>query len=303
MKFKTFTIASLLLLSLFLSGCKTIFQNYTPERITQNPSGIYTFSFTADPATTNWIEGTASAEIVINGETFPMEKSEEGEMTFSFDYKMPEEVNQARYYYILRYDYSNNGSRKTAVKYSVNESGRMYQSRLINRYTIQLVSERGPVGSRIGLVGNGFTSQDVVVIGGMEADTEVFSANSLEFTVPALPAGKEYKAFLRTGGGDLPIGNFRVDSARLRVQPTELVLTTGMSDFLIFEIESEAPASGLPIKVLTDIPDSIIMPEIAIPAGARSVNVTVEGGEPGQGRLVVEVPGYDPITVPVTVNP
>ena len=52
----------------------------------------------------------------------------------------------------------------------------------------------------------------------------------------------------------------------------------------------------------TDIPESIIMPEVFIPEGARSVNVPVEGGIPGVGKLFVEVPGLKTVVIPVVVR-
>jgi hypothetical protein len=72
-------------------------------------------------------------------------------------------------------------------------------------------------------------------------------------------------------------------------------------DFLIVETENIAPLGGLYIEAQTDIPQSLIMPEIIIPEGARSVNVNVTAGEPGSGVLVLTVPGYAPIEIPVTV--
>jgi hypothetical protein len=54
--------------------------------------------------------------------------------------------------------------------------------------------------------------------------------------------------------------------------------------------------------VTTDIPASIIMPEVIIPGGQRSTSVTIEGGEPAQGNIFVEVQGYSEVILPVTIN-
>ncbi|MEM9227622.1 MAG: hypothetical protein AAGA45_06610, partial [Verrucomicrobiota bacterium] len=51
----------------------------------------------------------------------------------------------------------------------------------------------------------------------------------------------------------------------------------------------------------TDSPQSIIMPEVVIPEGAKSVSVPMEGGIPGTGTLFVEAPGFNAIKVPVSV--
>ena len=77
---------------------------------------------------------------------------------------------------------------------------------------------------------------------------------------------------------------------------------SGDTELLIVEIESPAPFGGLLIESQTDIPNSIIMPEIVVPEGSRSVNVNVTAGSPGSGILVLGVPGYAEIEIPVTVN-
>jgi hypothetical protein len=240
---------------------------------------------------------------VINGETHEMVRTNADRLTFSYDYKMPPGVTEARYYYIVSWDFAGaGGGTKTATRYSTVETGTVFHSRLINRYPIQMVNDRGPAGSSIPIVGNGFTAQDVVAIGGTEALTTVHSSNSLEFIVPPIPSGRTYRVILRTGSGDLPAGNFRVDEAALRIQPQQLYLPSGETDFLIVETENPAPLGGLYIEAQTDIPQSLIMPEIVVPEGARSVNVNVTGGVPGSGVLILTVPGYAPVRIPVTVN-
>ena len=286
---------------ILLGGCNSVFQDFTPERIPENPSGIYTFSFTADVPKSNRIAGTERAEITINNETFEMERSATDSLTFSYDYKMPPGIKEARYYYTVYWDYNAATGTKTAVRYSTQEEEKVYHARLINRYPIQLVNDRGPAGSRIPIVGSGFSSQDIVVVGGVEAATTIYSPNSIEFTVPALPAGRAYRIVVQTGSGDLPAGNFRIDEASMRVQPDFIELKSGETDFVIIETDNQAPLGGLYIDAQTDIPDSIIMPEIVIPEGARSVNVNITGGEPGNGVLVLTVPGFAPIEVPVTI--
>lgn len=296
---------SLLLLGTLLAfaGCNTTFQDYTPDRIPQNPSGIYTFSFTAEIPNSNRVEGSERAQIVINNETFDMVRTASDDLSFSYDYKMPPGITEARYYYVVSWDYRTAGGNiKTASRYSTVENEKVYQARLINRYPIQLVNDRGPSGASIPIVGNGFTSQDVVVVGGVEALTTIHSANSLEFIVPALPSGNTYSVSLRTGRGDLSAGHFKIDEASLSIQPSSIFINSGDTDFLIIETENVAPLGGLYVDAQTDIPDSVIMPEIIIPEGARSVNVNITGGTPGTGVIVLTVPGYGPIEVPITVN-
>lgn len=302
---KTQALRNLLFIAaatILFAGCNTVFQNFTPERIPQNPSGIYTFSFTANVPTTAYVPGSAEAQIVINGESYNMKRSSEDDLTFTFDYKLPPGVTEARYYYILNYDYKSSGKTESETKYSTEDTGKIYRARLINRYPIQLVNDRGPAGSRIALVGNGFTQQDVIVVGGVEAPTEVHSSNSIEFTVPALEAGESYEVLLRTGNGDLNVGKLRVDQAELNVQPESLDLAVGDQEMLVFEVDNPAPRGGLNIDVKTDIPEKIVMPEVTIPEGARSVNISVEAVQSGSGILSVNLPGYSSLDIPVTIS-
>jgi len=304
MKAKTrFHLALFCISALFVSGCSTTFTDYTPDRITQNPSGIYTFTFAANIPGSSVVEGSERAQIVINGDTYTMTRSPEDPRIFTYDYRVPAGVSEFRYYYVLTYDFinSNSGKRRTVTRYSTEDEGRIFTARLINRYPIQLVSQRGPVGAAIPLVGSGFTSQDVVVVGGTEAATVVHSANSIEWTVPGLPAGRSYPVVLRTGSGDIDIGQFRIDQSTLRVQPASLNMSSGSAELIIFEIDNPAPAGGLYIEVTTDVPNSVIMPEVIIPEGSRTVSVTVEGGSAGSGTLFVSAPGFGETRVPVSV--
>ncbi|MDP0499134.1 MAG: hypothetical protein Q7P63_03455 [Verrucomicrobiota bacterium JB022] len=295
-------LAALAAIGFTLSGCNNLFNNYTPTKIPQNASGIYTFSFAAKFDSTNVVEDSVQAQIVINGDTYEMSRQPGNPMMFTYDYRMAPGVNKAKYYYILKYDYINSGIRKTAIKDSFNESGDLFYADLANRYAIELISSRGPVGARIGLTGRGFAPGDTVVVGGTETDTTVNTPRDIEFTVPPLQPGQTYPVTIRTMDGDMEVGTFRVDAAQLQVQPEKLNLFTGEIVLMVLEVGGEAPPGGMPVSVMTDIPDSVIMPEVVIPAGARSVNINVEGGSPGRGIIQFEVPGYNSVTVPIQVN-
>lgn len=294
--------AVILATAFILTGCKTTFNNKTPERIPQNPSGIYTFSFEARPATGNLVRDSLDASIVINGETFVMERDADNPRLFTFDYTMPPGVHEARYYFELTYETSTQGSSRAVTRYSTEQEGRIYVSRLVNRYPIQLVSNRGPVGSTIALVGSGFSDRDVILVGSTEADTYVHSSHSVEFSIPPVAAGQSYPVIWRSPSGDMEVGSLRVDSATFRSQPGRLSLESGSADLIIFQIDHPAPMGGLMVDVRTDIPDSVIMPEVIIPEGARSVSVRVEGGEPGRGTLHAEIPGFNSLRIPVEVR-
>jgi hypothetical protein len=58
---------------------------------------------------------------------------------------------------------------------------------------------------------------------------------------------------------------------------------------------------GLKIDVITNVPDSVVMPEASISEGDRTANIPVQGGAPGEGKLIISADGYESIEVPVRV--
>ena len=59
---------------------------------------------------------------------------------------------------------------------------------------------------------------------------------------------------------------------------------------------------GTLLDVTTDVPESVIMPEVVIPQGQTYVSVTVEGGKTGTGNLFLKGFGSGEVTIPVTVS-
>ncbi|MEZ5278273.1 MAG: IPT/TIG domain-containing protein [Opitutaceae bacterium] len=170
---------------------------------------------------------------------------------------------------------------------------------VVNRYALTLDVNRAPVGAKVSILGRGFTQADAVLVGGMPARTEFQSPTSISFYVPAVAPGQNHPVSLSSG---LSVGTLRVDPATVRVVPSSLDLASGASSMLIFSIPSPAPAGGMAIQVTTDVPDSVIMPEVIVPAGDRSVNVSIRGGTPGSGSIYVSAPGQSEIIVPITVR-
>lgn len=297
MNLKQFLNTMAIIAALFLAGCGPSMTNLTSERIPQNASGIYTISMSVSNDNGSIIEESMAPKVVIDGQKQPMRRSEVGTRIFDFDYVMPEGRNRAKYYFLLDYD----------VNYAGNPSPRqitsgLYDMQLTNRYIITMESQRGPVGAEIPVVGRGFTNLDTFVVGGVQAETRFASPQAMSFIVPPLPSGEAYAVDLLSGDATIPIGYFQVDGSKLRAYPESLELATGERSVLIFGIDFEAPANGVPLKVLTDAPASIIIPEVVIPAGARTVSVPVQGGVAGQGNLVVSASGFTGLTIPFTVE-
>ena len=62
-----------------------------------------------------------------------------------------------------------------------------------------------------------------------------------------------------------------------------------------------APPGGTLIDLTTDIPESVIMPEVIVPQGQTNVSVTVEGGKPGTAICCLKGFGSGELTVPISV--
>ncbi|MBC2596059.1 IPT/TIG domain-containing protein [Ruficoccus amylovorans] len=292
-----FFFLPLLGLAALLAGCGPSITNLTSNPVPQNPSGIYEISMSVDNMDNSLVKGSFKPYVVIDGEARPMQQSDIGKDIYKYNFAMPEGRNAARYYFILDYQTDFKGDLKDKQA----QSGKVYTLALTNRYVITLEAYRGPVGSSIPVVGRGFSKSDKVVIGGFEAETTYYSPTSLSFVVPPLPAGDTYRVEISTGSGLLSVGNFQVDPAKLSVSHSSLSLSSGQREVLVVKIDFAAPQGGLPIDVTTDIPQSVVMPEVAIPAGAMSVSVPIEGGMPGSGSLFVSAPGFSEVRIPVNV--
>jgi hypothetical protein len=137
----------------------------------------------------------------------------------------------------------------------------------------------------------------------LPARTVFESPSSLSFFVPAVAPGRTYKLSIVNVGGSLDVGTFRVDAISFAVSPAALYLRSGEQQALTFTIPSPAPAGGMLIDVRTDVPASVIMPEVMVPANATSVTVPVQGGQVGSGSLFfTSSAGESSVAVTVTAK-
>jgi hypothetical protein len=285
-------------LGLFLlTGCDFTLANLTPATVPENPSSIYTIQARAVPKAATIVKGSVEANIVIDGQQFQMNASPLGEGLYELDYQLPSGRDEIAYYFIVTYKVDSNGSVKTREVYTP-----VQNTKILKRNVVSLAANRGPVGARIGVFGRGFTQQDVIYVEGVQARTVFESVNSLSFYIPAMDAGKTYRVALGGAGTTTPLGTLRVDPSNLQVSPNSLTLRTGQKQTLSFTVPSPAPLGGLLVDVQTDVPDSVIMPEVIVPQGQINATITVEGGRPGQGNLFVKGFGAGEIVIPVTVT-
>jgi hypothetical protein len=282
-----------------LAGCGAItLTNLTPNSMPENPSQIYTFSLRVTPRTNTIPPASIAPHIIIDGQNHAMKKSPMGEGLYDFEYRLPAGRNEIAYYYLVNYNIEGNNTSNPGEAYTdVN------RVQVVNRYVLSLGGvNRGPVGARIGVLGRGFTAGDTIHFDGQPARTTFESPTSISFYVPGLEANRNYQVTLNSAAGNSPVGTFRIDPSEVTVFPTTLALRTGGRQLLTFTIPNPAPPGGTLLDVTTDIPDSVIMPEVLVPAGSTTASVTVEGGRPGTGNLFLKGYGSGEVVISVTVT-
>ncbi len=288
--FPALAAAAMLLL---LAGCNLTITNLTPDTVPQNPSQIYTITASFRPGR-QVDETSVKPRIIIDGQSHAMAKSSVGVDIWEFEYQLPAGRANASYYFIC--DFNTKGNSDTQEIYS-----ELQTLNIAGRYVIRSEATRAPVGSRVSILGAGFGTADIVYFDNTPTRTVFESPSSLSFFVPAVEPGRTYKLTVRGVGASLDVGSFRVDAISFQVTPASLLLRAGEQQALTFTIPQPAPAGGMLIDVQTDIPDSVIMPEVIVPAGLTDVTVPVQGGKPGTGSLFFRSSAGDS-TVSVTVT-
>lgn len=263
-----------------LAGCNLTITNLTPDTVPQNPSQTYTVTASFRPTGTQIDPATIAPRIVIDGSSYQMTKNSVGSDIWEFDYQLPAGRTTASYYFICEYNRFNHTDDIPKEEYS-----ELQTMNIVGRYVIRPEATRAPVGSRVSILGAGFTTMDVVYFDGTPTRTVFESPSSLSFFVPLVEPGRNYQINIRGSGANLDVGSFRVDAISFQVSPSALVLRSGEQQALTFSIPQNAPAGGMLINVTTDIPDSVVMPEVIVPANLNSVTVPVQGGKPGNGSI------------------
>jgi hypothetical protein len=281
-----------------LTGCDDLkITNLTPSSLPANPSQIYTFSAKFDVKSRGYVEGSLQPQIVIDGQIHDLAASPLGPEIYEFDYQIPANRGEVTYYFLATYNVSFSDKENLRESYSP-----VTTATLTSRQVLSMISNRGPVGARIGIVGQGFTPQDVVSLNGQPTRTVFESSNSLSFFVPAVPPARNYQVQVDGPNGSQNVGPFRVDPLGIEVFPSSLILRQGETQSVTFTLPQTAPSGGLLLDITTDVPDSVIMAEVVVPAGTNSVTVPVRGGLPGNGALYLTGFGGGEVVIPITVQ-
>ena len=292
---RIFSAIAAALMLLVLTGCNLTITNLTPDTVRQNPSQIYTITASFRP-TSRILPESIQPRIVIDGQSYKMSKTAVNGDVWEFDYQLPAGRLGASYYFICDYKVDGQTSDLPQQVYSD-----LQTMAITGRYVIPSETTRAPVGSRVSVLGAGFTTQDIVYFDQTPTRTVYESPSSLSFFVPAVAPGHNYKLSVIGSGANLDVGTFRVDGISFQVFPSSVVLRPGEQQALTFTIPNPAPAGGMLIEVTTDVPASVVMPEVMVAAGQSSVTVPIQGGQPGSGSLFFKSSAGD-TSVSVTVN-
>jgi len=281
-----------------LPGCQNLsLTNLTPPAIDENPSQIYTFTLRITPKTNAVVSTSITPHIVLDGKSYDLRRSALGEGLWEFEYQLPPGREEVPYYFLVNYTVEGNNTQTTQEAYTA-----VQHAAIVRRKVLSLDANRAPVGARISVLGRGFTPSDTILVNGTTVRTSFESPTSLSFFVPALDPNRNYAVTLQSPAGNSPVGTLHIDASTVSISPSALTLRGGERQPLTFTLPNAAPAGGTLLDVTTDIPDSVIMPEVLVPQGQNSVTITVEGGKPGSGNLFLKGFGSGEVTVPVTVS-
>lgn len=279
-----------------LAGCAQTLTNITPDVAQRNPSNLYRFTTQCNVLETKVVPGSFDLNLVIDGEKHPLKSEELTPAFFYYDHILATERTEAKYYFELNYQLNNRGKLRN---YSAKTP--LSTFKIEERCCFCLDNERAPVGSSIKILGRGFTSGDRVVVGEYNAVATFESENVLSFTIPPVVAGKSYPVYAICNNQKTFVSNLLVDNSRLFVEPDSIEVLKG--EKVSFTVETDSPvATNVYVNVTTDIPNSVIMPEVILKAGETSTTVEIEGGEAGKGNLFINAQGFDEVNVPIEVQ-
>ncbi|HBM85491.1 MAG TPA: hypothetical protein DD423_01640 [Opitutae bacterium] len=299
MKAKRIFLSALLVLTFSFTGCSVKILDRTPAIATASPTGSYTLSAQALVKKKTVDLSTLQAFVVIDSEQYPMTADQAESGSFKFDYQPPVDELNTRFYYILNY-YT---QKQDAPRIPGQIISDLYQIQFPNSISLSLNKKRAAIGSRITVLGQGFSSEDIIFVDTVAAKTSFISPTELQFIVPESTPKHGYVVEVRSLKRAQIAGYLRIDAANpLSVLPNSLDLQSGQRQALAFALDTPAPIGGLYLNITTDIPDSIIMPEVLIPEGARTVSASIEGDKVGNGNLFINANGLVELVVPVTIR-
>jgi hypothetical protein len=287
-----------LAITIFLAGCEVKnICDITPNVMPKNQSNIYTLAMTVRGTDGDILQKSIKPYVVVNGEKNEMEKHPDENNVFVYDYHF-DGIGIIPYYFELVYEMNRNGNMRTKT-----EKSDLFQTTVTDKYIFALDAHRGPVGTQVNIVGSGLARTDRVRFGGRVVPAEWLSTGSIAFTVPSVECDSEYEVNLLVGQKELYVGTFFVDVSTLHCSTDFIRLANGESQRLVFMLDYPANQEGVNVDITTDIPNSIVMPEVRFGAGERTVSINISGSEEsGKGLLFVNAKGFSPLKIPVEIG-
>ena len=291
----SFTCKTLLILS--FAGCSKTLTNVTPDDAQRNPSNLYRFTTQCNIRMNKIIPETLKLSLVIDGEKFPLKPYELTPSFYYYDYFLDSTRTDAKYFFEACYTTNNRGNRVERC-----DKTPLAKFKIKEHFCSCLGGERAPISAEVKVLGQGFTAGDLVQVGEYNTVTHFISENVLSFQVPNVEAGKFYPVYFISNGEKNFIGNLLVDQGFLSVDMDGIELNTGDKEEITIHSSLNAGPGGLYVNVTTDIPNSVIMPEVVIPEGENSVSVEIEGGDAGEGHLYISAKGFNEVELPIVVQ-
>ena len=299
MKAKRIFLSALLILTSSFTGCSVKILDRTPAIATASPTGNYTLRAQALINKKTVDRSSLEAFVVIDGEQFPMTTDLAESGFFAFDYQPPVDDLSTRFYYVL--NYQTQAHEAAPVPRQIISD--LYQVEFPNPIRLSLNTRRAAIGSRVAVRGQEFSSKDIIFVDAVAAQTSFISPTELQFIVPDATPGHGYAVEVRSLKHAQIAGHLRIDPANpLSVLPNRLDLQSGERQALAFALNEPAPIGGLYLNITTDIPDNIIMPEVLIPEGARTVSASIEGDKVGNGHLFISASNLPELVIPITIR-
>ncbi|MDR0418306.1 MAG: hypothetical protein LBH08_02645 [Puniceicoccales bacterium] len=291
---KTFFVVNVLL----LAGCgKKNICNLTPKIMPKNQSSIYPIVITIRGTGGNVACKSIEAYVVVNGERHKMEKLSDS--TYGCDYCF-HDTGKIPYYIELAYKRSRNGN----VQEKTIKSDLFYME-IVPKCVVMLIPNRGPVGTSVNILGHGLAQTDRVGFGKYMVKANWISPEAIGFNVPNVKCDVEYEVRVcsKENREEWIAGTFSVDESVLRCSTGYIHLANGEGQRVVFMLDHPAPANGVKIDIMTDIPNCIIMPEVCVEPGARTVSVNIAATEEsGQGTLFVQADGFSSLEIPLEIG-
>ncbi|MDR2201070.1 MAG: hypothetical protein LBN94_03110 [Puniceicoccales bacterium] len=285
-------------MAIFLAGCdEGHICNMTPSIMPQNQSNMYTITMAVQGTSGDILQKSIRPYVVINGEKHEMQKHPDGNNIFVYDYRFYD-VGIIPYYFELMYTTNRNGNIRERLSKS-----ELHRTTVSSKYIFALDANRGPIGARVNIVGCGFGKNDKVRMGGRIISSNWLSSGAIGFTVPPMKCDREYEVFLLSNRDEFLAGTFFIDRSNLYCSSDFIRLGNGESQRLVFMLDNGAPEDGLELDITTDIPESIIMPEVRFKAGERTVSVNIKGTDrSAKGILFVHASGFTSLEIPVEIG-